>query len=103
MNIDITGQNPADWFLYEGKEIMMTELLNGTELLLSEDIESVTCLTVTMEALGKPYTIDIILDYDMIEGVLKKIMDWCIDTERYEECIRVKRLQDMMNGKTDNN
>lgn len=97
MKIDIRDQNPVEWFTGDGKEIMMTQLLAGAEKMVdSEEKSPITCLTVIMNAVGFPYTIDVILDEERLEGVLERIMTWGIETENYESCQRVKKLQDSL-------
>jgi hypothetical protein len=97
LSIYIGEDDLIDWTMITGKDVMMVELLKSIELLLYNDLDEIRCVNIFVDIVDETVKMEFTLKpYDINES-LSKILEWAIESEEYEMCTRVKKLQDFVN------
>ncbi len=99
LTVHIGKNDIYEWTMDAGKEILMPELLIGCEELLYNDLTEVLCLRVETLIRGKQKAFDFSVKKEGVTDTLGKIMEWALEVEDYEICIRVKNLLDYIKEK----
>jgi hypothetical protein len=108
VEIDIQDKSPLDW-LDENRAIIINESVTAAEKILYDNIDQfVPIIKLTGNKLHnfvetKPNKSSFILlglDKNDITNVIEKSMQWCIDTEEYELCHRIKLLQELIDNQS---
>lgn len=94
LTVHIGKSDIYEWTMDKGKETLMPELLVGCEELLYNDLEEVLCIRVEAVVRGKQKAFDFSVKKEGVSDTLNKIMEWALELEDYETCIRVKNLLD---------
>ena len=101
-----TVEIPFDTTMFEwarsekGKSIVFPELLIGCEELIYGNVDTIHCMTVISYETGRPEEHEFVVREYTIENTLKKIMDWSIENEYYEnECVRIRELQKILKSR----
>lgn len=92
LTVHIGKNDIYEWTMDTGKEILMPELLVGCEELLYNNLDEVLCLRVESVIRGKTKAFDFSVKKDGVLDTLGKIMEWALETEEYEICIRIQNL-----------
>ena len=95
LSVHIGETDLYEWLQWEGKSVLMPELLTGLERILYEgDIEELKVLRVEALIRGQQKAFDFYARKWEMEDTLDKIMEWALEDEEYEICERVKILRE---------
>lgn len=85
-----------EWTQGVGKDILMPKLLDGCERILNEELDELKCARIEVTLRGKQKAFDFAVQRNHIDDTLSKIMEWALDTENYEMCQRVQKIENQI-------
>lgn len=91
----IGDSDPQVWLQSgEGKSVLMPVLLKVSEEVVEDEIEEKHAARVEAQIRGKTKAFDFFISFNGVDDTLNKIMEWAIEEEEYEQCARIKKLQE---------
>lgn len=97
MTCYIGNNDPHEWLTSsEGKAMVMPVLTKGCEELVDSNKDEKKVLRVESIVRRTHTAHDFWVRKKDIGDTLEKIMDWALDTEEYEICARIKKIEDKL-------
>jgi hypothetical protein len=96
LHVYIGDTDIYEWTMGVGKAILMPELLVGCEELLYNDLDEVSCVRVESIIRDSKKAFDFNVRRNGVEDTLEKIMEWALENEEYEICLRIRNLIDFL-------
>jgi len=94
LHIDLGNQSLYEW-IKENHYVIFSELVRYGEKMLKYDLDVVQAIMVSNLA----DNIVFILTRENLDLTFKKAMDYFLSIEEYEQCAKIKDLQEILNNK----
>ena len=99
LTVYIGEDDVVDWSTMTGRDIIMPELLKSAERLIYNDLKETPCIKLFADIATAVITVEFTVKPVGIDSTLSKILKWAEESEEYEMCVRVKKLEEFVNKK----
>ena len=96
LHIYIGKDDIQEWTQGIGKYTLMPAMFECCKTMLNEDLNKLQFARVEAIIRGKPKAFDFFVEMEGIWDTIEKLMEWAIEEEKYQMCVEIKKLEELL-------